>query len=298
MVIRDESKQNITVIGAGATGLFIAERLATLSEVTVTLAVSTRHHTLLTSSPLRGVTVLPLLDITSFPGPIIVCVKAYDLDLVLKTIAPYLTRTSPLLLCQNGLSIFFQAFETIRHTAPILRGLLNFGVRKLSDTSVELSGTPSIALAALPQDEFHLEQFQKLFLDAGWGVTIEKDIATAEWKKALINIVVNPLCTILDAPNIALLENRDAFEQGKKILAEVRRVALKDGFPLEDVTESEIFESIRRFGSNINSHLADRRAGKKTEIEYIMGRYLRLAEQYGIEVPHSKRVYDEFCRLA
>ena len=54
---------------------------------------------------------------------------------------------------------------------------------------------------------------------------------------------------------------------------------------------------IKKTGENTNSMLSDIRNKRKTEIDFITGKIISLAEQLDIEVPHNKEVYDKIIAL-
>ncbi len=266
------SKEKIAIVGAGALGSYLADTLSKRAEIL-----------------LLG---RNLAELSSFKAKFIfICVKAHHLDDLMKTLTPHLSNSSILVLCCNGLGMYFQLATALKVKCPILRLLPNIGLRKLSDGKIIVSGEPLSYLASTAQDKSDRDGLEAILRESGWRLQVEKDIATAEWKKALTNIIVNSLASICDAPNGIILDSLELKELAGKVLAEIRAVALADGFDLSSPTDKDIFAGIKNHAQNICSTLVDLRAGKKTEIDCILGRFLRLARDYGIATPISETLY-------
>lgn len=265
--------QRLCVIGAGALGLYLSRNFAPKSQV------------LLLS---RGQS---FAELKSFkPDAIFICVKAHQLQALSSQLAPFISGDSVLVLCCNGLGMYFQLATELRAKPHILRLLPNVGVLK-NGNQITVSGKPETFLASTPQDQ-DLRQSLEIFLQSlGWTIHIEKDIATAEWKKLLTNMLVNTLASICDAPNGIVLDNPQLKELAQKLLIEIRTVALADGFDLSSPTDKQIFDGISNHRSNICSTLVDLHAGRPTEMDYILGRFLRLASDYGIATPIAQTLF-------
>src|SRR5262249_19460560 len=112
---------HVAVIGPGPVGIFLAVKLSAVCKVSLLVKSPQKEalqnktleiHGDLSAKAAPGVIrILPFDSNTEFPdGTVIaICVKAYDLDDVLKTLSPSLNPHKTLLLFSNGLGIFLQA---------------------------------------------------------------------------------------------------------------------------------------------------------------------------------------------
>ena len=296
----------VCIVGPGALGLFLAAGLS--STESVYLLVKEDQKASLAQAPIKicgqerfeipagQIKLLSYSELGSLPSAISfwLCVKAYDLDETLKQLLPVLSMSTPLVFFSNGLGIVLQAGRIIGRRAPMIRALCNFGLRKTDQTEVIQAGRISVAIASFKEHLKQAEYIAEVFKRMGADVSFEKDIATAEWHKALINLVVNPLCSIVNSNNACLIDNKGLNDLARKILAEVRLVAKADGFDLSVIDDESIFNRIRQHGANFNSTLMDLRAGKKTEMEYLLGRFLRLSKQYTLAAPCCETIYSLF----
>jgi 2-dehydropantoate 2-reductase len=296
-------RTNICIVGAGAVGLTLAVKLA--RSHAVWLLARPYQLESLGGSPYRlegaeelvlpsdRIRVVTVRELEGLPRDLSywICVKAYDLDEALADIAPRLNRATPVVLLSNGLGIFFQASLLVGRKAPLMRLCPSFGARKLAPTEVALAGRLSGTFAALEQDLACADPVLQIARGIFDQITLERSIAAAEWNKALVNLVVNPICSIVNAENGALLRNPHLKRLASAALEEIRAVARADGFDLSQTTDEIFLAGLERHASNINSTLCDLRAGKKTELDYLLGRFLRLAADHGVEIPVCQSLY-------
>lgn len=121
--------------------------------------------------------------------------------------------------------------------------------------------------------------------DAALSPIWTPDISKAVWQKLLINIAINPICSISGVRNGALLEN-DLWEQSQEILQESLSVAQASGI---NITGPEIqnllIEVVEATSGNRCSMLQDLMAGRRTEIDSLCGYVIRMGESLGIPTP-------------
>ncbi|MBN8551111.1 MAG: hypothetical protein J0M12_17490, partial [Deltaproteobacteria bacterium] len=64
-----------------------------------------------------------------------------------------------------------------------------------------------------------------------------------------------------------------------------------EGFDFSNFTTEEVLRSIAAHGDNRNSNLIDLERGRPTQIDYILGRLIRIAKSYDVPIPHSETLY-------
>lgn len=226
-----------------------------------------------------------------------VCVKAKDLDYVLHQLKPQLKTTNSILLLQNGLAIYNQAIEVLGKLCPVLRMLIKFGVSLENNFHVHLSGRSVVDLAYLNADQNLAKSLALILKQANFEIALVDNIAKAEWEKAILNLSVNPICSILNAPNKIILDQPELKLLLAQLLEEAKKVALAEGFDFSSLTSEQIFKKIEISAPNINSHLRDLQQGKITDMDFLMGRFLRLAKAYQIQTPIFSTLNALFCSL-
>jgi 2-dehydropantoate 2-reductase len=216
-----------------------------------------------------------------------ICVKAYDLS-ILRQLKQLISKDSILILCSNGLNVFMDASDIIRRDFPLLRCLFSYGALKTDLDTIKISGQPRASLASLKGQEPICVQLASLLNDIGFEVVTHKDIATAEWHKAFINLLVNSLCCISNQPNKAVYESPGLRYLAKQFFEEIQAVTACEGFNFSELRFDQLLNSLRPFGENINNSLVDLRAGRKTDLDFLIGRFVRIAQEYDLEIPTAK----------
>ncbi len=284
----------IGIIGAGAVGLGLAAHLSKIVPVTV-VARSNKLEQLKRSDPPPGVSYVGSLSALPLQvGSLWVCTKAFAAPDALKAAEFLFSPTCPVVVLSNGLGVYQECAELIARRAPIVRALVSTGFVETYDAVVQ-TGQLKVALAASSEYESSLRTVESILLAAGAVVTIESNVATAEWRKALLNVVTNPICTLVRSSNKALIEDSDLSQLAVQILGEARSVALKEGFSFPDLTNEYIFSLVKSVGDNRNSQLIDLERGRKSEIDYVLGRIIRIAKSYDLPVPRCETLY-ALCR--
>lgn len=179
------------------------------------------------------------------------------------------------------------------------RLLCGFGIRELTPGRYRFAGPGSAEWAdATPG----LQGASETPLSAHWilealheiGVQLSNapSVASAEWRKAAWNASMNAPLALAGLKNGALLETPEIRATFLKLLEEIQLVARAEGIELnpEGKLQERIENSIRATANNLNSMAAALARGLPTEIDWMNGAIVRLADEYGIPVPENLRM--------
>ena len=283
------------MIGGGALGMYLTAKLSFHHDVTLITRRTTAGLKIQLEGEESGTVSkfhTKTWDKVSIPAKAILflCTKAYDLDSVLKQVEPNLSRTTTVVLCQNGLGVHMQAADIVGRRAPLVRLLSLLGVKR-EGSKLQISGKPKSTIASIPEDAKECSEVKELLFEAGFLVTTAPSIVIAEWEKAIVNIVINSIATLADAPNGYIIENSENKALAERTISEVRMVARAEGVEISSLSDCDIFSRIENSKNNINSTLADLRAGRATEIEYMIGRAVRIGQSHGVKIPTLEGLY-------
>ncbi len=158
------------------------------------------------------------------------------------------------------------------------------------------TGEGEILLGAHPR----LGPLTALLRRAGFRVRVHSDLRSVQWGKLVANAAINPLGALLGLPNGALLEDPQTRRALRALAREAAAAAAALGIALPYPDPADAAERVaRRTAANENSMLQDLRRGAPTELEAITGAVLRIANEFGLETPVTRRVYAELrARLA
>ncbi|CAI5716343.1 unnamed protein product [Hyaloperonospora brassicae] len=111
------------------------------------------------------------------------------------------------------------------------------------------------------------------------------------WHKLIVNAAINPLASVLDAPNLSVASSESSRQCVRLVVQEALAVAQCEHVLL-DRTHNEladdVFEVARNTGSNVCSMLADLRRESRTEIDAITGRIVAGGKRHGIPTPTNE----------
>lgn len=293
----EQQSGKITIIGSGPIALTIAAlslqhietTIVTKSKIIMPIAVSGSVTASIDNNRVSSIMFENFGEHKE--GPILLGVKSYDLQNTLKSISSSLNSKTPIILIQNGLSIFLDATEIIGRKIPYVRALLYFGARKDSETSIIVEGKPKAVLAAPDYAEKTLGEIASLFTLIGFDISLHSNVAHAEWEKALVSLSVVPVATVRNESNDIVLREQEAKKEALMLLSEARAIAASEGFIEMPFSDEEILSSVAEYGKNRNSLLLDIERGKNTELEVTLGRALRIAEGNKVNVPTLQKYY-------
>ncbi len=290
------------VIGSGAIGTFLAERLA--KHTPTSLVVRDESQSApdggvelrgAIEDPLHPIPIKRWKEITRFePGSLIlVTSKVFDLPGLLASLRPRLSGSETLVLCQNGLGVSDLAHSALPEVKSWGRAVCWFGVR-IDHQAAERRSI--LHVAGIDAMEFAftessvVQRFTHLITLAGIPPRPVSTIEQVEWRKALWNISSNGLCALAEAPNGEAAQNDLLRPLAEQLFNEAAAVANARGVELGTEVREMCFAGMIRTATNLNSTLMDLRAGRTTEMNWLNGAVVRWSDELGLPCPANRMV--------
>lgn len=212
---------------------------------------------------------------------IVLLAVKYD---ALAEILPALTKECPtnsIVFLQNGM----MHLEYLKNMpqANIAAGSVEHGVIRISDNEIEHTGNGILNLALLKGEKRHFLPLLDLRrVRTSWHDDADRML----FRKVLLNSMINPLTALLGVKNGELLTNPYAYELMKNLYTE-----LYNAFPEIDalLPFEEVTSLCASTADNTSSMLADKRAGRKMEVDTIIGYTLKRSL---VELPVLKTFYN------
>ncbi len=224
-------------------------------------------------------------DIKS-PDLVILCVKSYDTEDVLKTIEPALTKDSRVLTLQNGLGNM-EIMNEIVGPERVLGGVTAHGATLLGEGYTRHAGRGDTVIGNMSGKlTVSMRPVRELFNLSGFATRLTKDVNSIIWSKLTINVGINAISAITRLQNGALIESEGTREVVSMAVTEAARLAKRKRIKLIYDDPIQKVESVcRATASNLSSMLQDVLKKRKTEIDYINGAIVRQAKSLGILTP-------------
>ncbi|MDF9843231.1 MULTISPECIES: 2-dehydropantoate 2-reductase [unclassified Paenibacillus] len=217
-------------------------------------------------------------------------------------LAPLYSSTLNVVCFQNGYG-HLQKLRQLLPNASVWAAVTTDGAKRETSTEVIHTGRGEIYIGQ--EDDGHTSaetdglstaaarSFTDALLTAGFSASMSNKVNTLIYRKLLINAVINPLTAIWRIQNGELLSSSQRVQLMKDLYAEAVAVYDVCGVTYEEDAWEHILEVCRATSDNISSMLADVLASRETEIRWINGSIVEMAERRGIQVPLHRWI----CRL-
>ena len=216
---------------------------------------------------------------------LVVFVKAFQTRDAIESIRGCIGPETVILTLQNGigngqtLQQLFRPEQILDHQQPASFGHRGQPARRHGDHDDRHSLCGKTALA---------EQTAAFFTSCGFCAEASTNIDGLIWKKAFINLTINPLTALFDRPIGMVEQCEEAWALGRQEIAEAVQVANASGqsFSYEEVCDF-VWQVLHGAREGTTSMRTDIRAGRPTEIAYLNGAVAALGKQYGIPTPYN-----------
>jgi 2-dehydropantoate 2-reductase len=219
---------------------------------------------------------------------LLVTTKAYDVVDAVAAVGHRLDRESRVLLLANGMGFARELGERCPHLDLYL-GTTTEGAYRIGPRHVRHAGrgTTRIGQPGRPSAPAWFGEWADSVSRSRW----EPDIEGALWLKLAINCAVNPLTALHRCRNGELQRDPALAGEVDRLCGEIERVGRASGRGSAAAgLRDAVYRVIRDTAGNRSSMLQDVLAGRRTEIDYITGYLVRLAEQRGVDVPHNREL--------
>lgn len=229
---------------------------------------------------------------------VVVAVKAYAVVEAVKQLLPKLAPGANLVLSHNGMGTLpkVNAMLCSAHPVNLYFCTTSSGAHVVGDdvhlVAVGDSYWQAIQVSAR-NTQLTNRDFQTLFNKA----KMAPDLNQILWTKLAINCAINPLTAIEQVKNGEL--HLERYQQTiYQILQEVTKVAHSQAINLSfETILNTVYEVMSSTAENRSSMLQDLSQGKATEIDYINGYILDIANQHSIQVPTNRALVEKIKSL-
>ncbi|MBI3032931.1 2-dehydropantoate 2-reductase [Candidatus Woesearchaeota archaeon] len=280
---------NIIILGAGALGSVYGALLSKNKDNKVVLVGNKKHIAVIKNNKLQiqgrvnesfALAVQEKITSLSPQTIIFLMVKCYDIIPTLKSIKPTLRKDTILVCLSNGLEIKELVLKEIGDYCTVIRGISYLGCIFLEPGKIVYTGGSFTELEKTSHDQ----QFHQMFENTGLNLKTYQNFKEREFKKAIMNAMINPLTSIFNCYTCVLAEKR--YENLiNKLISECKCIAEKEGVVFKEDFLLDFKTNIQETSNNKSSMLQDIERGKKTEIDYINGKFVELAKKHHLQAP-------------
>jgi 2-dehydropantoate 2-reductase len=315
----------VAVLGAGAIGAYVGAALAR-GGADVHLIARGAHLAAMRKS---GVTVLsdrgdftvrvPATDSPAEVGPVdyvFLGIKAYAYADSQPMLEPLLNESTAIIAAQNGVPWWYfhqlggpydgRRLETVDPGGAVSRAIpveRAIGCVVYCSTAIEAPGV----IRHYEGTRFSIGEpdcsvssrcltYAEAMKAGGLKCPVESDLREEIWIKLMGNAVFNPLSVVTRATMEQICRHPGTEALSRAVMEEVLTIAQALGQPVE-MTVDRRMNGAARVGPHKTSMLQDYEAGKRLELDAIVGAVVEIAELAEVSVPHLRDLYSTTALL-
>ena len=301
--------ERVCVVGAGVIGSLCAVHLAQVADVTV-LVRRQEHADALREDGLE------VSGKSNFTSPVAAFAKAKDVpDFDLGIVATKATQMDEavsafsgrfpgavFMTIQNGLGA--EELMTRYGDWPIVSSVTFMSGIKRGDSHIHYELDTATWIGPYQGTNTPLstaEAVGELFVASGLKAEVLPDLRPAQWSKLIFNHAINSVAAVTDLAHVGLYAEtsgtadlghlvRGLMDEGKEVASSLGVQLFEDPWEM-NLQAVSVGETDFDAYAHVPSMLADIRAGRPTEVEFITGAVVREASRAGVDVPLSSTMY-------
>lgn len=209
---------------------------------------------------------------------IILTTKAYDSATAIERINGLFKKDTVILILQNGLGNEEIVRQVIGGKARVVRGITTMAAEFFKPGEVKAWNGETIVGRDMVADEI-----AQIFRGSMLETRLSGDIDSEIWSKAVVNCAVNPLTAVFQVRNRDVVADSLATVR-HQIVKECIAVGKAEGITFPKDLEKDIDREISNY-TNFSSMCQDIMKGKKTEIDFLNGKIVKLGKRNHVPTP-------------
>lgn len=222
------------------------------------------------------------------PDVIFVTVKANVLPLIASAIEGFHKKGIYVVSWQNGIDTELVLAKSLGKE-PVMRAVVNYGCGLLGPAHVTIPfhHPPHFIQELDPEAKFAADAIADALTNCGLPTRHTEDIIAMVWRKGVLNACMNPVCAVTGLTMSQAMNDPIIFNLVDSLVKECVKVARANEILLGWEYYPNAIEYMRNAGNHKPSMLMDIENGRRTEIDYINGKFVEYGRRAGIETPYN-----------
>jgi 2-dehydropantoate 2-reductase len=228
---------------------------------------------------------------------ILVCSKAFPGTS--KLIAPAVSGSTAIVLCQNGIGIEAEYVEAFPDNT-IISGVVRLPTTQVKPGFIKMGALELLQVGTYPasasaEAKSSVMAFATLFSAGGATCTVHNDIQQQRWEKLTANASLSPITALTRCDHVNFIQSSPVAEACvRTVMEEVRNLAGAAGYHVsKDIIEDHFKRTRERLktGGKESSMLTDVRENRPIEVDAILGNAIEIARGLNVETPALDLLY-------
>lgn len=222
------------------------------------------------------------------PDVIIVTVKANVLPLISSAIEGFYREGMYVVSWQNGIDTELEIAKVLGRK-PVMRAVVNYGCGLIKPGHVRMPfhHPPHYLQEMDPDSKPAAIAIAEALSTTGLLTRHTDSIISMVWRKGILNACMNPVCAVTGLTMAQAMGDPIVFQIVDALIKECVKVARANEINLGWDFYPGAIEYMRKAGDHKPSMLMDIENKRRTEIDYMNGKFIAYGAQAGIETPYN-----------
>jgi 2-dehydropantoate 2-reductase len=235
-------------------------------------------------------TCLAIDDLAAYaPEVIFITVKANALPLIASAIEGFYRQGMYVISWQNGIDTELELTKVLGR-GGVMRAVVNYGCGLVAPGHVRLPfhHPPHFLQELDSQSKGATLGIARALSDCGLTTAATQDIISMVWRKGVLNACMNPVCAVTGLTMNRAMTDPIVFQIVNALVKECIQVARANEINLGWDFYPHAIEYMSKAGDHKPSMLMDIEAGRRTEVDYINGKFVEYGLRAGLDTPFNK----------
>jgi 2-dehydropantoate 2-reductase len=235
-------------------------------------------------------TCLSIDDLAAYqPEVIFITVKANALPLIASAIEGFYREGMTVISWQNGIDTELELTKVLGRSG-VMRAVVNYGCGLVAPGHVRLPfhHPPHFLQELDPKSKGATVAIARALSDCGLTTEATQDIISMVWRKGVLNACMNPVCAVTGLTMNRAMTDPIVFQTVNALVKECVRVARANEINLGWDFYPHAIEYMSKAGDHKPSMLMDIEAGRRTEVDFINGKFVEYGQRAGIDTPFNR----------
>jgi 2-dehydropantoate 2-reductase len=222
------------------------------------------------------------------PDVVFITVKANALPLIVSAIETFYKEGIYVVSWQNGIDTEKEIAATLGDKAA-LRAVVNYGcgLKAPGHVHMPFHHPPHFIQELHPDSQHAAVGIADALTRSGLQTERTDQIISMVWRKGVLNACMNPVCAVTGLTMAQSMTDPIVFNLVDNLVKECIKVARANEINLGWDFYPNAIEYMSKAGDHKPSMLMDIENGRRTEIDYINGKFVEYGHQAGIETPFN-----------
>jgi len=223
------------------------------------------------------------------PDVIFITVKAHALPLIASSIEGFYREGMVIISWQNGIDTELEIAKVLGKT-HIMRAVVNYGRGLMGPAHVKMPfhHPPHYIQELDPASRTAAVTVAEVLSKCDLTTEHTEKIISMVWRKSVMNAAMNPVCAVTGLTMSRVMNDPIVYQIVDALAKECIRVARANEIDLGWDFYTYAMDYMRNAGDHKPSMLMDIEANRRTEIDFINGKFVEYGNRTGTQTPYNR----------